>query len=253
MAAKLFIGTSNIVVPGTKQHFPEEFRDKSRLFYYSTLFNSLEVNRSFYKVPMPRTFERWGNEVAADFTFTIKLWKGITHNKQLVFDQDDIVRFLEAANNLNQKRGCLLVQFPASIQASHLDKVSDILQIISRNNAGHPWRIAVEFRHNSWYSLEVYQMLNGFQAAMVLHDMPASRVSENATDAPFVFMRFHGINGDYRDSYSTEFLRLQAEKIRGWLTSGNDVFAYFNNTIGAAFENAILLKHLVMQVPAGFH
>ena len=65
------IGTSNIVVPGTKQTFPEEFKHRSRLYYYSSLFNSLEVNSSFYKVPMPSTFEKWSGDAKCDDTKTI--------------------------------------------------------------------------------------------------------------------------------------------------------------------------------------
>ena len=245
MAGKLFIGTSNIVVPGTKQSFPEAFKDKSRLYYYSTLFNSLEVNRSFYKVPMARTFERWANEVAGDFLFTVKLWKGITHNKQLVFDPAAIGDFLMAADHLDIKLGCLLVQFPASIQVSYQEKVYEILQIIHNYKKRSYWKVAVEFRHISWYTDEVYRMLEKMGATLVIHDMPASRVTDHQTFASFMFLRYHGINGDYRGSYSTEFLQLQAANIRKWLNDGKDVFAYFNNTIGAAFENAVLLKQLV--------
>ena len=245
MAGRLSIGTSNIVVPGTKQSFPEAFRDKSRLHYYSTLFNSLEVNRSFYKVPLPRTFERWAGEVSPEFSFTIKLWKGITHNKQLIYEPEDIRKFLSGADLLKEKRGCLLVQFPASIQFIQLEKVAGILQNIRIHDITSSWRIAVEFRHNSWYTTETYEMLNSFTATMVIHDMPASRVTEQKTNASFVFIRYHGINGDYRDSYSFEHLNAQAFSIREWLSQGKDVFAYFNNTIGAAFENAVLLKNLV--------
>ena len=63
----LRIGTSNIVVPGTKQTFPEAFRIKSRLHYYASLFNTLEVNSSFYKVPMASTFEKWSLDVPEIF------------------------------------------------------------------------------------------------------------------------------------------------------------------------------------------
>lgn len=241
---KLYIGTSNIVLPGNRASFPAEYRAKSRLHYYSTLFNSLEVNSSFYKVPLPRTFERWTKEVSPDFTFTVKLWKGMTHNK-LVYQPEDLQRFMYAAGHLAGNRGCMLIQFPASIRAERSGEVFDLLNDIRLSDHGEKWRIAVEFRHNSWYFREIYELLNEYDAAMVVHDIPASRVTEHFTEADFVYMRFHGEKGDYRDSYPDEFLAQQAKQIQKWLRKGKDVYAYFNNTIGSAFDNAVLLKKLV--------
>jgi uncharacterized protein YecE (DUF72 family) len=244
---KLHIGTSNIVVPGNRQSFPEQFRDKSRLHYYSTLFNSLEINSSFYKVPLPRTFSRWTTEVSTGFTFTVKLWKGITHNK-LVYDHADIEKFLRAADQLHEKKGCLLIQFPASITADNSGKVFDILNYVRLSDPDEKWRIAVEFRHNSWYFREIYELLNEYDATMVIHDIPASKVTEQLTEADFVYLRFHGPKGDYRDSYSDEILAQRTKQVVKWMKSGKDVYAYFNNTIGSAFENAILLKKMVQEL-----
>src|SRR4051812_36333206 len=105
------IGTSGIVVPGTKQSFPPAFQDKSRLNYYASFLNSIEVNSSFYKIPMRSTFERWAQDVPKDFHFTIKLWKEITHVKELKSDLGNITKFLAAADLIGNKKGCLLVQF----------------------------------------------------------------------------------------------------------------------------------------------
>jgi uncharacterized protein YecE (DUF72 family) len=63
--------------------------------------------------------------------------------------------------------------------------------------------------------------------------------------AGFVYLRFHGPKGDYRESYSDQFLKSKAEEIRGWLSEGKDVYTYFNNTIGSAFDNAVTLKLLL--------
>ena len=81
----LRIGTSGIVVPGNKLSFPAAFQHKSRLNYYSSLFNTLEINSTFYKVPMQSTFEKWSLDVPEQFQFTIKLWREITHVKKRVF------------------------------------------------------------------------------------------------------------------------------------------------------------------------
>jgi len=245
MPGHFSIGTSNIVLPGPKKEFPPDFHNKSRLHYYSTLFNSLEVNSSFYKVPMLRTFERWREETIPGFRFTVKLWKGITHVKKLAYDPLDIENFMMAANGIGDKKGCLLIQFPASINSDYTKVVQQILDRIKKGNRGKRWSIAVEFRHISWYTRETFTMLDKFKACVVLHDMPASKNETVRTKADFVMTRYHGIKGDYRGSYSKAFLKREAGKIKQWLQMGKDVYAYFNNTLGEAFENAKTLGRYV--------
>ena len=125
----VLIGTSNIVVPGTKQTFPEAFKHQSRLYYYNSLFNSLEVNSSFYKVPMPSTFEKWSADVAEDFQFALKPWREVTHVKELKANLSNIDLLMAAANKTKmKKRGCLLIQFPGKITLAYYNKVEKILQ-----------------------------------------------------------------------------------------------------------------------------
>src|SRR5579872_6299083 len=109
----LYLGTSGLVLPVSgKQAFPPSYRNSSRLTYYASLFNSIEVNSTFYKIPMAATFARWATEVPDYFVFTVKLWRGITHVPRLQFDPADVRRFLSAADMLGEKKGCLLIQLP---------------------------------------------------------------------------------------------------------------------------------------------
>jgi uncharacterized protein YecE (DUF72 family) len=75
--------------------------------------------------------------------------------------------------------------------------------------------------------------------------MPKSKTPELEQKQGFVFVRFHGVEGDYRGGYHEEHLEAQAEEIKEWLKEGKDVYAYFNNTIGDAFDNAMKLKEFV--------
>ena len=240
----LRIGTSNIVLPGSKLTFPAEYREKSRLNYYSSLFNSLEVNSSFYKVPMRSTFEKWSKDVPEDFRFTLKLWREITHIKNLAFDRNQIDHFLKAADGIGNKKGCLLIQFPGKISFDYYNQVENILERVQQLNAQNEWKIAIEFRSSSWYLRETHELLDNYQASLVLHNLPKSKNSEINKDASFVYIRLHGAKGDYRDSYSNQFLETQFQQIKVYLKSGKDVYVYFNNTIGNAFENARYLKLL---------
>ena len=238
----LRVGTSNIVVPGARQTFPHEFQNKSRLHFYSTLFNSLEINSSFYKVPMPSTFEKWSLDVPQNFRFTVKLWKEITHVKELKIDPDNIDLFLKAADRIGDKKGCILVQFPGKISFDYYSEVEQILQRMTASEYRSNWQIAIEFRNPTWYVSETFELMDEYGASMVLHDIPKAKNLEINKQVKFIYMRFHGPTGNYRGSYTDEFLREQYKKINGWLKAGKDVYAYFNNTMGSALENAMTLK-----------
>ncbi|TSJ34914.1 DUF72 domain-containing protein [Mucilaginibacter corticis] len=231
-------GTSGLKIAVPKRDFPPEHAALSRLGYYALQENSLEINSSFYKIPQAKTIQRWSTEVPARFRFTFKLWKGITHQKNLLFNQDDIGRFMQAINLPEAQKGCLLVQFPPSLQVSALPQLAELLDNLSQFD----WRIAVEFRHDSWYNDPVYALLNGQQVAMVIQDMPKSATPFETTADDLVYLRFHGPGGNYKGSYTDSFLSEYATFIREWQEEGKTIYAYFNNTAGDALANLQLLK-----------
>lgn len=239
------IGTSGIVVPGAKHDYPPEFQSGSQLHYYGSLFNTLEINTSFYKIPMPKTFAKWAAEVPDDFVFTVKLWRGITHAKKLEFSPDDIDIFMHAANQLGQKKGCILIQFPASITFSYQAKVESILQRLNQLNDSGQWQIAIELRHTSWYQSVAYEMFEKYRATVVFHDMPNSKTPLDYVAMPHMYCRFHGPTGKYNGSYTPEFLQSLANQITLWCEQQKMVYVYFNNTIDGALGNAQTLQTLV--------
>src|SRR5205823_6010626 len=113
-----------------------------------SLFNSVEVNSTFYKLPMAKTVAKWATEVPNHFRFTFKLWQEITHQKGLNFDPDLIHRFMQVIDQAGDKKGCLLIQFPPSTSIN-LHQLHILLQEISQADPGHVWKIAVEFRNRS--------------------------------------------------------------------------------------------------------
>ncbi|MCG2614313.1 DUF72 domain-containing protein [Terrimonas sp. NA20] len=244
-ANKIWIGTSNVVVPGNKTTFPPVFQQSSRLHYYASIFNSVEINSSFYKIPQEKTYEKWATEVPPSFRFSIKLTKEASHAKNLEWNEEAVEKFMQTAKGLGNKKGSLLIQFPGKITLDHFNEVQRILEKISTLDYDHSWHKAVEFRNNSWYISETRELLNEFSAGMVLHDHPKAKMNEVKDKADFVYLRYHGPKGDYRDSYSDVFLEQQASQIKDWLKDGRTVYAYFNNTIGNAFENAKHLQHLL--------
>lgn len=243
-----YLGTSGIALPLTKENFPEAYRSGTRLTYYGSVFNSLEVNSSFYKTPQATTFAKWSSEVQDDFHFTVKLSKAVTHANKLDFDAAEIDKFLQAASALEWKKGALLVQFPASISNNYFDAVEVLLARINSQNSEPRWQVAVEFRHISWYGDHTYQMLERHRASLVIHDMPGSATLE-AIRGEIIYLRFHGPTGDYKGSYSPAHLQHWAE----WLVdqqqkTGKTAYVYFNNTMGDAYNNAQLLRAYMEKV-----
>ena len=232
-----FCGTSGLVLPvPNKQAFPPEYRAGTRLTYYASIFNSLEVNSSFYKIPQPKTLARWTEEVSPGFRFTVKLWRGITHQPLLDFKIDDVERFMLAARALKPNKGCLLIQLPPGAKADQAPQLELLLDTIRQYAEG--WKIAVEFRDRSWYVDATDALLERFHAARVLQDMPASAIWRETTIASFVYLRYHGPQGDYRGGYSQERLKQDVASIKKWLSEGKEVYVYFNNTIGNALPDA---------------
>lgn len=246
-ANSLFCGTSNVVLPvPNKTHFPPEYKDKSRLNYYATMMNSMEVNSSFYKIPLPRTVEKWANDVPPDFRFTFKLWKGITHEKEMKYNPEDIERFFQSVNCADTKKGCILIQFPGKITSFYFPKLALLLRDIRSGDKAKGWHIAVEFRDRSWYEDKTFELLEQNCMGVVRHDMPKSKSPLIDTECGFVYLRFHGEKGDYRGTYTDEFLQENAAFIKEMTEDGKPVYAYFNNTMGEAVHNAIALRKFYM-------
>ena len=238
-------GTSGLVLAEpNKKSFPAEFQDQHRLIYYASNFNSIEINSSFYKIPRGQTYRKWSEMVPDSFQFTVKLFRGITHEKDLKYKTAEIKTFLAAISCLGNKKGCLLIQFPAKTNF-HFKRFEKLLEDIRRWDAKESWRIAVEFRNMQWYNENIFRILDDRKAALVLHDMPASMPSSLNEKAPFIYFRFHGENGDYRGSYTQGFLQNKSKEIRHWLNQGKDVYTYFNNTIGDAVANLKTLNEMI--------
>jgi uncharacterized protein YecE (DUF72 family) len=229
-----FCGTSGIQVPFSREEYPIEYKGASRLNYYSSIFNSLEINSTFKKLPRPGTITRWTEEVGKDFRFTFKIIKDVTHSKGLTFEPEVVDTFFNTIKNVGEKRGCILLQFPPSQKVGALNKLQSIFDAIRPWRSA--WEMAVEFRNNSWYNDEVYNLLADYRISLVLHDKSGS-APPLLMSTETVYLRFHGPTGNYRGSYDSTFLKNWSAHIDEWLNSGKTVYVYFNNTMGDAFKN----------------
>jgi len=241
-----YSGTSGLLLPvKNKLFYPEEFQDKSRLCFYGSLMNSIEINSSFYQVPMASTVKKWANEVPEGFKFSFKLNKEITHNKGLAFDPEAVKHFMGVINGAGPKKGCLLVQFPPSVRIGQIRQLALLMEILRESDPEKDWNIALEFRHVSLYHEEIYSLLENYGMAMVIQDKPPAITPLLETDLPFMYLRFHGPGGSYRGSYESALLAEYADYITDWLSAGKTVYTYFNNTMGEAIANLYTLRDLV--------
>jgi uncharacterized protein YecE (DUF72 family) len=238
-------GLSGLQLQIPKYLFPPPFENASRLTFYASLFNSIEFNSSFYQIPRAATVSKWVASVPENFRFTFKLWKGITHVKDFKFNQKDVSAFFKSINEANEKKGCLLIQFPPGLSIEYIVQLDKLLGCIKEINTAPEWKVAVEFRNRSWYDDSIYDLLNFYKASMVIQDIPKSVTPAIYHKSDFIYIRFHGPTGNYRDSYSEEFLHEYATYINDWIKEGKIVYTYFNNTMGDAFNNLKTLNGFV--------
>jgi len=246
--SNFYSGLSGLVVPVPKYLFPEPHQNSSRLVYYATFFNSIEINSTFYRLPMPKTIVKWSSELPEGFKFTYKLWKEITHVPNLDFKESDVESFFNVISNTGNKKGCVLIQFPPSIGKTNMVRLDALLKCIARCDLKREWKIAVEFRNKTWYQSEVYDLLEFHKAALVVQDIPKSVIPGITHASDFMYIRFHGPTGSYRGSYSEQFLSEYATYINEWLQEGKTVFVYFNNTMGDAFKNLETLNNFIYSI-----
>jgi len=242
-------GLSGLQLNIPRYLYPPPYENASRLTFYASLFNSIEINSSFYEIPQKATVAKWASSVPDDFKFTFKLWKEITHSKGFGFNVVDVSTFLNVITSVEDKKGCLLIQLPPSLGIESLSQLDQLLSCIREIENDH-WNLAIEFRNKSWYDASTYSLLNSFKAALVIHDIPKSSTPFVNHESDFLYFRFHGPTGNYRDTYSEVYLEEYAAHIIERIEKGKEVYAYFNNTMGDAFNNLKTLNSFLNNKPS---
>lgn len=244
---KLFIGTSGYNYKDWKGKFyPETITQKKWLSYYAAQFNTVEINATFYGSFKRTTFENWAHQTPDDFSFTIKGTRFLTHIKRLKEPIEPLDRFFTEAGGLGKKLTCCLWQFPKSFvkKDETIDRLQNFLSLLPKNI-----KQVFEFRDTSWFSDEVFSLLNKYRAGFVLNDSSVFPEIEVVTDS-IVYIRFHGPGALYASSYRDEQLLTWAEKISEFLKQF-DVYCYFNNDWDArAITDASKLQTFMENVKA---
>ena len=222
--ARVFIGTSGWSYSSWRgPFFPEEVMIKHHLQYYASQFDSAELNGVFYRTPSLEAVRGWRDGTPDDFVFAWKASKFITHWKRLSDrSRNSLALIEERLKILGRKAGPVLFQLPARFEANP-ERLDTFMRLVP----GH-WRVAFEFRHDSWYEREVFKLLRKHDIALCIsdhHDAPAPW----EVTASFVYVRGHGPGGRYRGHYSERTLKEWARQITKWKRGRKDVYVYFDN------------------------
>jgi uncharacterized protein YecE (DUF72 family) len=211
------------------------------LEHYATLFDTVEVNSTFYRLPRVSSVARWVEQTPPGFQFTVKASRYLTHLKRLTDLGRGLERFYARIEPLveSPKLGPVLWQLPENFHRDD-ERLAGALAALP------PGRHCFEFRHASWFVDEVYELLGARGVALVIGDHPqrAFQTHEHTTD--WTFIRLHhghrGRNGNYSDRELQEW----AARVGGWGDDGVDVYAYFNNDWeGYAVANGSRLRDLL--------
>jgi uncharacterized protein YecE (DUF72 family) len=211
--------------------YPAGLPQKEWFNYYCQHFNTIEINSSFYKQPSPKSFSTWYETSPADFLFTLKAPRTITHYNKFNEVKELIVDFYEViTTGLREKLGCVLFQLPPSFTYTE-ERLSLILE-----NLNPSFNNVVEFRHISWWNNTVMTEFKNnhltFSGLSYPSALPDGVIQSNDP----VYYRFHGKPILYKSLYTEQEIVTFAKSI---MPVTKRVFVYFNNTWGSsALTNA---------------
>jgi uncharacterized protein YecE (DUF72 family) len=208
------------------------------LQHYARFFDTVEVNNTFYRLPLKTSVARWVEETPPQFLFAVKASRFLTHVRRLKDLGGGIERFYERLEPLvrTPKFGPVLWQLPANFRRDD-DRLAAALAALP------PGRHCFEFRHASWFFDPVYDLLRRHGAALVIGDRPEVKEFQSVElTTDWTYVRFHYGSRGRRGNYSQRELEEWARRFEDW-QGEVEVFAYFNNDWEVfAVRNALWLK-----------
>jgi uncharacterized protein YecE (DUF72 family) len=204
--------------------YPERLPMRRWFEHYSTMFDTVEINNTFYRLPPASTVEAWAAQAPPGFVYAIKLGQFGSHRMKLRDAASWMPNHLDRAERFGASLGPTLVQLPPRWKRN-VERLDEFLSIAPKT-----MRWAVELRDPSWVHDDVFSVLQRHRAALCIHDLLPDHPWELTTD--WTYVRFHGPNAlerKYWGLYGGRRLGPVAKRLQAWLDDGCDVYAYFNN------------------------
>jgi uncharacterized protein YecE (DUF72 family) len=226
---KLLAGTSGYSYKEWLGRFyPEKWPASDMLRYYAGRFPTVEINNTFYRMPAPSMLAQWLDQVPADFSFSVKAPRRITHIKRLNDAQSDVTELLRRCEVLGDRLGVFLFQLPPFLRKD-VTRLSNFLDTLPRERP-----IAFEFRNDTWQDAEVYDALRERNAMLCVTDTDEG-------DTPFV------ITTPERGYVRLRRTHYDDDDLRGWIeriaAAGADkTYVYFmheDEALGTRFAQRL--------------
>jgi len=213
--------------------YPPGVGQRRWLETYAGEFGTVESNAAFYRLPAIQTFERWRDSTPPSFVMAVKASRYLTHVRRLADPDEPVSRLLAAAGGLGPKLGPVLLQLPPTLAAD--------TGLLGRCLGCFPAgvRVAVEFRHPSWWTDGTRDVLAAHGAALCWADRQGRPAAPLWRPASFVYLRLHEGTAQPWPAYGIRALRTWAGRVGAAADGGADAYVYFNNDPdGAAVRNA---------------
>lgn len=194
---------------------------------YAEQFATVESNNAFYRLPERRTFEAWADRTPDDFVMAVKVSRYLTHIKRLRAPAEPVDRFVGRVRGLGRKLGPALLQLPPQLERDR----ARLVRTLDRFPDG--MRVAVEFRHDSWFTSDIRSVLSERGVALCLADRRGV-LGPLWRTADWTYLRFHQGLARPRPSYGDAALESWAHRLADQWDAAEDCWVYFNNDHHAA-------------------
>ena len=213
----IWIGTSGFQYAEWKGIFyPEDLAAAKMLPYYAERLNTTEINYTFHRIPAPKTIENWNNQTPENFRFALKAPQKITHWSKLRDCSDTMRYFHDVASGLGEKLGPVLFQLPPNFQNDTF-VLADFVNCIPSGV-----RAAFEFRHQSWFTDEVWDIFKSRNVALCIAETEDFATPQVST-ADYGYLRLR------REDYTSPDVERWTEFVKGRAADWKDTFIYFKH------------------------
>lgn len=220
--------------------YPKDCPQRKWLEYYASVFNAIEINATFYRFFPEAIFQKWSNQVPADFRFVVKVHRTISHLHLLKNCDELIIQFSDLASALEKKLGLILLQLSPKMPYE-LKTLEQALLTFS-----DPQKVAVEFRDKKWFMPDTKKLLKQIGSVFCAADSPEISLLDWVT-SDTAYIRLHGRKEWYDYNYTNKELKEIASLAKHMGKHAKKVYIFFNNDYyGYAVKNALMLREILL-------
>ncbi len=237
----VLVGTSGWQYADWRGRFyPPALPQRRWLEHHSAHWQTVEVNNAFYRLPRREVFEAWAARTPADVVVTVKASRFLSHVKRLRDPEEPVARLMDRVAGLGGKVGALLLQLPPDLRVE-LDRLDACLACFPPGT-----QVAVEPRHESWWTPDLRDLLTARGAALCWADRGSTPVAPMWRTADWGYLRLHAGGGEAVWPYDRAVLDRWAGLLADTWDDDDRVYAYTNNDPGgAALRDGVALAELL--------